>query len=129
MGATTRGWTILTVTLLIGVVTGAMGSRFIVSMADSYIHTRLGVHAHVSDATVTKKQREQDRVLVRVQANDQPVLLTFTKRVAEIDLLVEPGDVITLALPDNQTFVEDPSIERVRRPGPSPARRKDEASQ
>ena len=111
-----RGWTILTVTLLIGVIAGATGTRLLPSIVQIYIPARLGAHTHVAEAAVTKKQREQDRVLLRVQDKDQPVLLTFTKRVAEIDLLVEPGDVITLALPDNQTFVEDPAIDRVKRP-------------
>jgi len=35
---------------------------------------------------------------------------------AEIDLLVEPGDTIALALPGDQPFVDDPAIERVKRP-------------
>ena len=122
-----RGWTILTVTLLVGVAAGATGMRLLPSVVRAYAPAGLGTHTHVSDAAVTKKQREQDRVLLRVQDNDRPVLLTFTRRVPEIDLLIDPGDVITLALPDDQTFVEDPLIERVKRPTPPgvPATRPD----
>jgi hypothetical protein len=43
------------------------------------------------------------------------VLATFTKRVAEIDLLIEPGDTIALALRSDEPFVDDPQIERVKR--------------
>ena len=114
-----RGWTILTVTFLIGVAGGAATARFLPSLAAVYMPVGLGAHTHVADVVITKKEREQDRLLLRVQAAERPLLVTFTKRVAEIDLLVEPGDVVTTALPDNQTFVEDPPIERVRRPSGS----------
>ena len=43
------------------------------------------------------------------------MLAAFTKRVAEIDLLIEPGDTIALGLRSDQPFVDDPQIERVKR--------------
>ena len=70
-----------------------------------------------------KKQREPNRLLLKMQTDQGPVLVTFTRKVAEIDLLVEPGDIILLGLPRNQTFVDDPTLERVKRPAPAaPAR-------
>ena len=53
-------------------------------------------------------------MLVKVQTDQGVILAAFTKRVAEIDLLVEPGAMITLSLPSDQPVVDDPPIERVR---------------
>lgn len=38
---------------------------------------------------------------------------------AEIELLVAEGDTLTLALRRDEPFVENPEIERVRKPKPS----------
>jgi Holliday junction resolvase-like predicted endonuclease len=43
------------------------------------------------------------------------ILATYTKRVAEVDLLVEPGDTIALELRRDEPVVDDPPIERVKR--------------
>ncbi len=40
-------------------------------------------------------------------------LVTFTQKVAELDLLLEPGDMVTLLTPGYATFVEDPILDRV----------------
>jgi hypothetical protein len=37
--------------------------------------------------------------------------------VVELDLLLEPGDVVTLGTTGYATFVEDPALDRVQRPG------------
>lgn len=63
---------------------------------------------------MVKKQGEPDRLLLKVQTEHGPVLATFTRKVAEIDLLVEPGDALVLRLPADRTFVEDPAMERVQ---------------
>ena len=55
-------------------------------------------------------------MLVKIETSQGVILAAFTKRMAEVDLLVEPGDTIALALPGYQPFVDDPSIERVKRP-------------
>ena len=44
-----------------------------------------------------------------------PMLVTFTQRVAELDLLLEPGDRVELITPGYATFVEDPTLERVKK--------------
>jgi hypothetical protein len=53
------------------------------------------------------------------------MLVTFTQKVAELDLLLEPGDTVTLLTTGYATFVDDPTLDRVQRPrgagvGPSP---------
>jgi hypothetical protein len=42
------------------------------------------------------------------------------ERVAEVDLLVDRGDTVTLAVPRYAPFVEDPVIARVRKPESAP---------
>jgi hypothetical protein len=108
-----RGWTILGVTLLVGIGIGAVGSRQLPSLAETYLPDLL-VHPPLVEGRVVKKQREADRVLLKVQTEHGPVLATFTKKVAEIDLLVEPGDTLVLRLPAERTFVDDPVMDRVK---------------
>ncbi|UCF20772.1 MAG: hypothetical protein JSU87_05020 [Gemmatimonadota bacterium] len=62
---------------------------------------------------VSAKQREGDRLLLTVNTPLGATLVTFQKRVAEISLLVERGDSLTLALGAYQPFLEDPQITRV----------------
>src|SRR4030095_15971926 len=64
---------------------------------------------------VIRKQREGDRLLLTVQTSQGTVLATFKRRVAEIDLLVQQGDALTMAVSRYAPFVEDPAIERVRK--------------
>ena len=45
------------------------------------------------------------------------MLVTFTQKVAELDLLLEPGDAVTLITTAYTTFVDDPILERVKRQG------------
>ena len=68
------------------------------------------------EGQVIGKQREQGHVLLKVQTEEALILATFTKKVPEIDLLVEQGDSISLALANTGPFVDDPVIERVMRP-------------
>jgi hypothetical protein len=108
-----RGWTILGLTLLVGIGAGAAGSRLLPSVVETYLPDLL-VHTPLVEGRVVKKQREPDRLLLKVQTDHGPVLATFTRKVAEIDLLVEPGDILVLRLPPERTFVDDPAMERVK---------------
>ncbi len=68
------------------------------------------------EGTVIAKGREEKRLLLTVNTPEGVVLATFTRRVPEIDLLVERGDLITLGLPEYSPFVTDPELRRVRKP-------------
>lgn len=75
-----------------------------------------------------RKQREANRLLLKVGTAQGPMLVTFTQKVAELDLLLEPGDTVTLITTGYATFVEDPTLDRVQRlgragvaPSPPPA--------
>lgn len=67
-------------------------------------------------AEVLRKQRDANRLLLKVGTAQGPMLVTFTQKVAELDLLLEPGDTLTLITTGYATFVEDPTIDRVQRP-------------
>jgi hypothetical protein len=111
-----RGWIILIVALLVGAGLGAAGTVYGPPVVDPYLPKDLRIRSRIVEGQVTKKQRESNRVLVKIETQQGVILAAFTKRMAEIDLLIEPGDTIALALPGDQPFADDPSIERVTRP-------------
>jgi hypothetical protein len=79
------------------------------------------------EGEVLGKQREANRLLLKVGTAQGPMLVTFTQKVAELDLLLEPGDTVTLLTTGYATFVEDPTLDHVKRRGgagmgPSPPR-------
>jgi hypothetical protein len=82
---------------------------------EPYLVSALRAPRRPVEGRVIGKQREQGHVLLKVQTDDALILATFTKKVPEIDLLVEQGDSIVLALPNAGPFVDDPVIERVTR--------------
>ena len=110
-----RGWIILLVTLLVGVGLGVAGTVYVPQAVDPYLPKDLRIRSRIVEGQVTNKQREPNRVLVKIQTEQGVILAVFTKRVAETDLLIEPGDTIALALSTDQPFVDDPPIERVKR--------------
>ena len=110
-----RGWTILIATLLVGAGLGAAGMVYLPPMVDPYLPKELRIRARVVEGQVMSKQREPNRLLVKIQIEQGVILAAFTKRVAEVDLLVEPGDTIALELRSDQPVLDDPPIERVTR--------------
>jgi len=65
---------------------------------------------------VTAKQRQGDRLLLTINTSAGAILGTFTKKVDEINLLVERGDTVTLTVGGYQPFLENPEITRVGKP-------------
>ncbi len=112
-----KGWIILTVTLLVGIALGVVGTVVVPRIAHPYLPAALRGASHLVEAHVAGKRREPDRLLLKLETDRGSVLATFTKKVAEVDLLVDQGDLISIALPSDQAFVDDPAIERVKRPG------------
>src|SRR5262249_30903759 len=122
--AAVRGWAILIVTLLVGGGLGGAGNVYLPPIGDPHLPPPLplparGVAGQVLGSAVEgqvgSKQREPNRLLVKIQTETGVILATYTKRVAEVDLLVEPGDTIALALRNDEPVVDDPTIERVKR--------------
>jgi len=110
-----RGWIILMGILLVGAALGVAGTIYVPPRLDPYLPKDLRLRSRVVEGQVLQKQREGNRVLVKIQTDQSVILAAFTKRVAEIDLLVEPGATIAISLPSDQPVVDDPAIESVKR--------------
>ena len=113
-----KAWMIVLI-LLIGVALGVSGTILAPKLAGPYLPESFRAKAEVVEGEVDRKLREQDRLLLTVQTSQGTVLATFKQKVAEIDLLVQKGDTVTLALRRYEPFVEDPAIERVRKLQPT----------
>lgn len=121
-----KAWLILTAFFLAGLGVGVGGTLVGPRLVDQYVPEALRGRTERIEGEVARKQREPDRVLLKILTPSGAVLAIFTKKVAEIDLLVEPGDVVRFGAGRYAAFVEDPSIERVApgglgRPASSPS--------
>jgi hypothetical protein len=107
--------------LLVGVALGVVGTIFAPDVAGPYLPEAFRVKKSATiDGEVMRKQREGERLLLAVQTAQGAILVTFKKKVAEIDLLVQQGDIVTLGLSRYEPFVDEPAIERVRKQEPTP---------
>ena len=111
-----RGWLILSVTFAIGIVLGVGAMTKGPALVAPYLPKSISGQSERIDGEVVRKQREGNRLLVKVATAQGPMLVTFTQKVAELDLLLEPGDRVELITSAYATFVEDPTLERVKRP-------------
>ena len=112
-----RGWGILLGTLLVGAVIGfGAASRGPALIAPYFPKARSGAGERI-EGQVVRKQREGNRLLVKITTAQGPMLVTFSQRVPDLDVLLDPGETITLVVPGYATFVEDPVLERVKEPG------------
>jgi hypothetical protein len=111
-----RGWLILSFTFAIGIVLGVGAMSKGPALVAPYLPRSISGQSERIDGEVVRKQREGNRLLVKVATAQGPMLVTFTQKVAELDLLLEPGDRVELITSAYATFVEDPTLERVKRP-------------
>ena len=111
-----RGWLILSFTFAIGIVLGVGAMTKGPALVAPYLPKSISGQSERIDGEVVRKQREGTRLLVKVATAQGPMLVTFTQKVAELDLLLEPGDRVELLTSAYATFVEDPTLERVKRP-------------
>ena len=120
-----RGWWILSVTLLVGIALGigaaARGPAFVAP----YLPKTVNAASARIVGQVVRKQRDGNRLLVKVDTAQGPLLAIFTQKVADLDVLLDPGDTVTLVTSAGyETFVNDPTFEGVKGPGraePAPA--------
>jgi TOBE domain len=111
-----RGWVILIGTFLIGAVVGfGAATRGPALIAPYFPRASSAVGEHI-EGQVVRKQREGNRLLVKITTAQGPMLVTFTQKVADLDVLLDPGDTVTLIIPRYATFVEDPVFERIKAP-------------
>jgi hypothetical protein len=112
-----KGWLILTLTLLTGVILGIGAATMGPALVTRYLPKSISGQGERLQGEVLRKQREPNRLLLKVGTARGPMLVTFTQKVAELDLLLEAGDTVTLITTGHATFVEDPTLDRVQRPG------------
>jgi len=80
-----------------------------------YFPTGLSATRSGVQGVVVKKQSEEDRLLLTISAPDGAMLATFEKKITEISLLVDEGDIVTLDTRVYAPFVTDPPILRVKK--------------
>ncbi len=103
------------IALLAGIVLGATGA-VLAPMLVSPVLPRSGAGGGDGvTGEVVAKSKEADRILMTVSGDGGAVLVTVTKRIKEIDLLVEVGDSVTLLMSAYEPFVKDPKIGGVRK--------------
>ena len=111
-----RGWLILVGIFLIGVVVGVGLANRGPALVTQYLpKTGSGSGEHV-EGQVVRKQRDGNRLLVKVSTAQGPMLVTFTQKVPDLEVLLDSGDTVTLVIPGYATFVDDPILERVKEP-------------
>jgi hypothetical protein len=105
--------------LLIGLAAGISAAVVAPRLAGPLLPASLRKTDELVEGRVERKMRETDRLLLTLQTPEGILLASFKDKVAEIDLLVQKGDVVTLAIRRYEPFVEDPKIERVRKEEPA----------
>lgn len=106
----------MVVVLVVGAALGVGGAILVPELARSYLPSAMVGGGPGVEGAVLGKERASDRLLVTVETEQGVVLVTFKKRIPEIDLLVQSGDIVTLEVGEYRPFIEDPEIRRVRKP-------------
>ena len=99
-----RGWLILIFNLLTGVIVGIGATTMGPVLVAPYLPKAISGQGERIHGEVVRKQRDTNRLLVKVGTPQGPMLVTFTRKVAELDLLLEPGDTVTLVTTGYATF-------------------------
>lgn len=110
----------LIVAFLIGLVLGAVGVLLVEPFLSRSLPEAVRGKLETVSGRVTAKRMADNGLLLTVVTPEGATLATFTKRMNEIDLLVEPGDSISLSMPRYDPFLRDPEIGRVIKPEPRP---------
>jgi hypothetical protein len=111
-----RGWVILIGTFVVGAVVGAGVANKGSGLIAAYLPKAVSAPGERIEGQVVRKQRDGNRLLVKVSTPQGPMLATFTEKVADLDVLLDSGDTVTLLTHGYATFVEDPVLERVKEP-------------
>jgi len=106
---------------LAGIALGVGLATVGLPLAEPYLPATLRGKVESVQGYVTRKQREPGRVLLTLDTSRGSILATFTEKVAEVDLLVIEGDTVTLGLRRVQPFVENPTVQSVKKPADAPS--------
>src|SRR5258705_219136 len=86
-----KGWLILSFTLAIGIALGVGAMTKGPALVAPYLPKSISGQSERIEGEVVRKQRDGNRLLVKVATIQGPMLVTFTQKVAELDLLLEAG--------------------------------------
>lgn len=103
------------IALLVGIVIGAAGAVLVPALLSPHLPRSGDSDRDGVTGVVLAKSKEADRLLMTVAGEQGAVLVTVTKRVKEIDLLVDVGDRVTLQMSGYEPFVDDPTIGAVHK--------------
>ena len=113
-----KSWVVPTTIFVLGLGLGLSGPLVATRYLTPYLPGAFQPMRHALEGIVTHKQRDQDRLLMTVTTQDGTILATFQKQVAEIALLVDEQDSITLNVKHYEPFVNDPPILKVNKQVP-----------
>jgi hypothetical protein len=115
-----RGLLLFVIGLVVGIVAAIVARPFL----GERLPEAVGGKRESVQGPVTAKQQQENRLLLTINTPAGAILGTFSKKIDEINLLVETGDTVTLTIPGYQPFLNDPEITRVAkstgRPGAQP---------
>jgi hypothetical protein len=115
-----KGWLILGLPLLIGIILGIGIATRGPTVIAPYLPKAVGGSSARIEGQVVRKQRDGNRLLVKVDTVQGPMLVVFTEKASDLDVLLDPGDRVTLLTQGGyRTFVDDPTLERVTGPSRS----------
>ncbi len=102
-------------TFFLGLVLGVASAILLPRFLGPLLPAGLRSGAEPVEGTVVRRQLDQERLLLTITTPQGAALATFTEKVAEIGLLVEEGDSVTLGLGAYEPFVNNPPIRAVRK--------------
>jgi hypothetical protein len=109
---------------LLGLILGVLGAIFLPNYVRPYIPQWVMGKTIVVKGTVAAKQKKENVLLLNVDTPEGALLATFTKKVDEVNLLINEKDTIEFTLPKYMPFIDDPKIIRVvkeKQAAPGPA--------
>jgi uncharacterized membrane protein len=111
---------------LIGLVLGVLATVYLPGYVRPYLPQWVMGKTIVVKGTVAAKQKKENVLLLTVETPEGVLLATFTRKVDEINLLINEKDSIEFTLPRYMPFIDDPKVIRVVKeqqavPEPTPA--------
>ena len=112
---------ILLGTFLVGVAVGIGAANRGPALIAPYVPKAVSGVGKQIEGQVVRKQRDGNRLLVKITTAQGPMLVTFTQKAADLDVLLDNGDTVTLGAPGYATFVDDPIVDHVKAAGRAPS--------
>lgn len=100
---------------LIGLIFGVGGAVAAPRVLAPYLPDALRGRQEILSGPVLAEERTGDRLLLTIETEPGALIASFTRQVDEIALLVDPGDIVTIAVREYEPFVDNPDFKGVRK--------------